>query len=483
MLAEVILSCLVSPPLLSPIVSPRPPAASFLPFDRPESVAACLENPSNSTTDDGHDVPSVTPPVRPAAKPSQPSGGVQWGKLAIDSMRFLAVMHAFRYATEAGTRSGGVGLDSGYLRSVGNLHGWADGDPFYVNYVGHPMQGAVSGRLFLLNDPRFDRTEFGQDPEYWKGMLRAAAFAWAFSEQFEIGPISEASIGHIQADFPQQGFVDHVITPSIGLAWMLAEDAMDRYVIRALEDRITNGYLRIALRGGLNPARSFANLMDGRAPWARTSRSGIWIYRGDPSRKNAEYAARIGPPPEPKPAPFEFSLTSSNWQFAEKPCLGGGGEAAFRVAATLQMVLDVNGCKFLGLPTNVSGDALVYQIGPRWTPLPTGKWSPYVHVLFGGVKITEEQFYPDKKAAVEAANKNIDPNLAYTLHDQYTSQQESSGLAMTAGAGVDYKLSEAIAFRVLRLEYLRSTVGTVNGVPFNSGFQLATGMVLRLGTW
>jgi hypothetical protein len=160
---------------------------------------------------------------------------IYWGNLGKDSLRFLAIMHAFRWATEAGTRAGGVGINQGKFNSVGNLHGWADGDPFYVNYIGHPMQGAVSGRLFLINDPKYNRFEFGDGPDYWKAKLRATAFSWAFSEQFEIGLLSEASIGHIQAQFPQQGFVDPVITPIVGFGWMVGEDALDRYVVRPIE--------------------------------------------------------------------------------------------------------------------------------------------------------------------------------------------------------------------------------------------------------
>ena len=60
-------------------------------------------------------------------------------------------------------------------------------------YVGHPMQGAVSGYLWTLNDPRYRNVVFGRNPEYWKSRLRAGAFAWAYSEQSEIGVISEAS--------------------------------------------------------------------------------------------------------------------------------------------------------------------------------------------------------------------------------------------------------------------------------------------------
>ena len=72
-------------------------------------------------------------------------------------------------------------------------------------------------------------------PDYWKSRIRAGAFAWAYSEQIEIGPISEATIGNVQSAYPQQGFADHVVTPAIGLGWMIAEDALDRYLVRFVE--------------------------------------------------------------------------------------------------------------------------------------------------------------------------------------------------------------------------------------------------------
>jgi hypothetical protein len=469
MLAELALSCVAA----ISVVTSTPPPGSGPAKATDDDVASPARSPAAAIA------PRKTP-----AKTAAESPGVHWEKLGRDSVRFLAIMQGFRWATEPGTRSGGFGLGEGYLRSAGNLHGWADGDPFYVNYVGHPMQGAVSGRLFLLNDPRYDRTEFGRSPEYWKAKLRAAAFAWAFSEQFEIGPLSEASIGHIQADFPQQGFVDHVVTPTVGLAWMLGEDSLDRYVIRPIEDRIMNRWVRLALRSGLNPARTFANVLDGRVPWYRASRAGILTYQRPPADPVTPGSAdRAAPPGDPKPAPFEFAMTPVFRDFGGGGCAGGGAEAAYRLAPEVQVVLSVNGCKLVGLQKNLSGDALVYQIGPRWTPVPTGRWSPYAHFLVGGIKVTHEQFYPDKKAAVLEANQDLDPSLAYTLHDQYTRSEESSGVALSAGTGVDYKLNEALALRVVSVEYLRSSAGTLGGLPYGKGLQVTMGMVLRLGTW
>jgi hypothetical protein len=381
------------------------------------------------------------------------------------------------------TRSGGLGVGQSYGNSISNLHGWADGDPFYVNYVGHPMQGAVSGRLFLLNDPKYSRTEIGDGAAYWKGRLRATAFSWAFSEQFEIGPISEATIGHIQDRFPQQGFVDHVITPTAGLVWMVGEDAIDKYIIKRIEDHTQNKWVRMAFRAGLNPARSFANVLDGRAPWNRTSRDGILTYQPQPRTQQASRMVIDAAPKPDIPAPVEISAITGYRQFAHARCMGGGGEGAFRVAAEVQLVLAVNGCKMLGLPTDFSGDGLVFQAGPRWTPLPTGKWSPFGHVLVGGMKVTQEELFPQKRAALQAANPNLDQALSWELFDQYTSHWESTGLALTAGAGLDYKLNDALALRVLNLEYLYSTVHPVNGTAFENGFQFTTGVVLRLGTW
>src|SRR4029077_3231793 len=121
-------------------------------------------------------------------------------------------------------------------------------------------------------------------------------------------------------------------------------------------------------RSLLNPARSFSNVMDWRVPWYRDSRTGILAYVA-PTGETPDRAA-----PDNKPvaqvAPFEFPALASSRQLAGGACVGGGGEAAYRVAPEWQVVLSVNGCKRIGESENVSGDALVYQIGPRWTPSP-----------------------------------------------------------------------------------------------------------------
>jgi hypothetical protein len=70
--------------------------------------------------------------------------------------------------------------------------------------------------------------------------------------------------------------VDLVVTPTIGTGWLIAEDIVDRYIISKLESKIKNRPAKVFLRGLLNPSRSFASMLGGRAPWIRYDRPGFW---------------------------------------------------------------------------------------------------------------------------------------------------------------------------------------------------------------
>jgi len=436
-------------------------------------------------------VPTVPPsslPILPKSGASGPSEGVDWTGLVRASGRFLAVEHTFRLLTEPGTREGLKGsFIHNYARAVGGLHGWADGDEFYVNYVGHPMQGSVAGFLWAGNDVRYRREEFGKNPAYWKGRLRAAAFAWVYSTQFEIGTFSEASIGAIQATPPQQGFVDHVITPTLGMGWMVAEDALDLYLIKRIEAATSNRYIRMLARGGMNPSRSFANILRGAAPWHRDTRDGITTYRPLPPEMTAisRRALPEKPPDTPGPPPFELAMSfqGESLRGGGKPlsCVGGGGTAAVRFAPAWQVVLDVGGCNLLGLDRNVSGDSLVYMAGPRWTWSGSSPWTAHWQFLVGGNKTTQERMYPEQKMLLnQLAVRQLAP---LPTHDQYTEHVEASGLAAAAAGGVDYKLTRALAIRVAELSYRHSWAGPLWGRTNSESIRLVTGLVLRMGTW
>lgn len=218
-------------------------------------------------------IPRLAPVIQPASlKPNS----FDWRPALNQSFRFLAVQHGFRFMTEPGTRSELKGpFFRDYLRSVRDLDHWNDGDPFMVNYIGHPMMGAVTGYIQRQNDPRFQAVNFGKNATYWKSIARSFAFSAVYSTQFEVGPLSESSLGNSGKIPGTQGFVDLVVTPTIGTGWMIGEDALDRFLIRRVERATGNPWIKLAVRTGLNPSRAFANLMRGKVPWHRDDREGV----------------------------------------------------------------------------------------------------------------------------------------------------------------------------------------------------------------
>ncbi len=204
--------------------------------------------------------------------------GFDWKGAGEQSLLFLAIMHSFNIATISGTREELRGpFFKDYFRSVRNLRGWDDGDPFIADYIGHPMQGAVAGFIQVQNDPKGRGQEFAMRKAYWHSRLKAGGFAVLFSTQWEIGPLSEASVGNIglkpfkNSKHPM-AWVDLVITPTLGTTWLVGEDILDRFVIYKFENKISNRMLRVLIRSFLNPSRSMANMLRFETPWYRDRR-------------------------------------------------------------------------------------------------------------------------------------------------------------------------------------------------------------------
>jgi hypothetical protein len=205
-----------------------------------------------------------------------------WGGAITQSLFFLGIQHGFRLATESGTRADLKGpFFRDYFQSVSNLAGWGDGDPFKVNYLGHPMMGSVAGFIQVHNDPKGAEEEVSLKKSYWQSRLKAFGWSFAYSTQFEIGMISEATIGNVgirpygtygAAKHPM-AYGDFVITPIVGTGWLIGEDLVDRYVISYFEGKTSNRTARFIIRGSLNPTRSFANLLRFKKPWYRDTRN------------------------------------------------------------------------------------------------------------------------------------------------------------------------------------------------------------------
>jgi hypothetical protein len=204
--------------------------------------------------------------------------GVNWSSVLTQSMFFLAIEQGFRLGTQPGTRAALKGkFFDDWFKSVTSTKGWGDGDDFLTNYIGHPMEGSVVANIFVHNDPRGRNQVFGWNSAYWNSRLKATAWSAIYSTQFELGPISEASLGNVgHQGKSQSGAVDLVITPLAGLGWQVGEDLLDKYLIVKIENRTRNPVLLMLARSVLNPTRSFANAMRMSVPWARDTRAGIW---------------------------------------------------------------------------------------------------------------------------------------------------------------------------------------------------------------
>jgi hypothetical protein len=261
-------------------------------------LSACLTPPPPKFTvaEDKLEL-SLAKPVQAASHPTEKT---HWKAAFWQSFGFLVVGHAFRLANDSGARYllFHKPFWHDYWASADNFHmsQWGDGDSFLVNYIGHPMEGAVYGDIFLNNDPKGRATRFGRSSNYWYSRLKAMAWATAWEAYFEIGPIfSEAAIGneggftyvpncgyypcdkypgkHFKPPTNNTGWVDFVITPTVGMGWIVLEDAIEReFVDRLAKDSPALKYK--ILRGSLAPSHTFANLFAGKKPWFRYSEEG-----------------------------------------------------------------------------------------------------------------------------------------------------------------------------------------------------------------
>lgn len=193
-----------------------------------------------------------------------------------DSLKLLLLEHGSRIAFQGKTRRElGGNFWADYRRSVRLPRQWDDTDAWWVNYIGHPIHGAAAGYIWLDHERRAP-SDFVHTSDYWKSRARATAWAAGYSLQFEVGPFSEASIGNVGLRPETTGWVDHVVTPLGAFGLIVAEDAVDRYVARALEERLKSRFARGLIRVVLNPGRALANAASGRAPWHRDGRPLAW---------------------------------------------------------------------------------------------------------------------------------------------------------------------------------------------------------------
>lgn len=452
------------------------------------------------------DVGTLSPPDQPPTlndpaiqTQRQMNGKFQWHTAMRQALLYTSVMHAFRIATEPGTRDALEGpWFKDWMASVSGLRGWDDHDPFITNYVAHSLEGSIFGFIQQNNDPRYRDVVWGSGRNYWISRLRALSFSAVMSTQWKIGPASEASLGNVQLH-EGPGFADFANTPTIGICEMMGEDIADRYLITALENRTSNRMVLILARSFLNPSRTFANMMEFKEPWYRRTRFGLFgenytlrkqllaDYRNG-GLKPFEFVKNTSADVErqfPLEAPIELMVSTQYESFlAGGSCIGGGGSGAFRINPSWQIVGEFTGCFVINMPKNESGDSEMYFVGSRWTPRASKRVSPYAQLLIGGRRITHEIDDPQKrKELIDAWNDGSGTLPHYPKRSDWSVEHQENGVALAMGMGVDLVVNRALAWRIGNIEYIHSWLPNVDQIRASEAVRFTSGLTLRIGTW
>lgn len=240
----------------------------------------------------------------------QEKNRIHWGSLIGEEFLYIGAKNVFRLDQDkTRTELGGPFFkDWGYILQHINIDEWSDGGKWFTNNVGHPLDGSIAAFIYRRNDDNTRNLRLDlHNREYRKGILKAFLIAALVSTESEIGPLSEATVGHVglkaewwlrlpngglEGPVPQDviglneltkspwwirgsngtGMTDFIMTPFGGAAVMVGEDALDKYVIERFERHVHNRYLVATMRCFLNPTRSAANFFSFTTPWHRDNR-------------------------------------------------------------------------------------------------------------------------------------------------------------------------------------------------------------------
>jgi opacity protein-like surface antigen len=132
---------------------------------------------------------------------------------------------------------------------------------------------------------------------------------------------------------------------------------------------------------------------------------------------------------------------------------GGGGQIAYNVNHWLGAVADLGGLIATSSGNGAfAGAAFTYLFGPR-VNFRRGKLTPFVQVLLGGIRTTD--------------------GIAQSTGTE-------NNFAMTAGGGIDFKVSKHVSVRPVQAEYFLTKIpdGLNNR---QNNFRFSAGVVFRFG--
>ena len=293
---------------------------------------------------------------------SDQSEHYNWHGLLAQSLFFNAIESSFRIASDDQIRYllATKPFWHDYFASMKqfNMRRWNDGDPFLVNYVGHSMQGSVSSYIEIQNDPVARQLEISATSAYWMSRFKGFLWATVYSTHSEISPLGEAGIGNeggwtypladchrpcptfkpgVTKYTNNTGWVDFIITPTVGTLWVLAEDTIDRYISDRIQGDDRSHIFPKIIRGSLNPSRTMANFIRLKKPWYRDfqesgpySRSshGIHMLPSDEARAQNQQLKRFSLATHYRTAPLGTSSQRCVFCSAGR---GGGLEVDYAI--------------------------------------------------------------------------------------------------------------------------------------------------------
>ena len=297
--------------------SATPSCGSFLPNENCDRMAdSQLTSTSLAKTSSTEDALLSAPTPQPASSISAiPTAdrassegnkeGFHWGRALKEAGTFLVIEQAFVVHTDFPWVVSERGIPFNhywrdYKQSLTRWWeaGWSAGENPMYNYVGHPIQGAITEYIFFQNDPKSRYLEFSKSKEYWISRVKATIFNGVYSTQWSIGPISEMTVEKygsndrppwtatnsypcnpkVQLCYWGVGKVNLVMTPVGGLGWILAEDWMDKNIVRRVERKTTSRLLIDTVRCTFNPIRAGGNILHGNRPWFRFRDTADWKF-------------------------------------------------------------------------------------------------------------------------------------------------------------------------------------------------------------
>ena len=371
---------------------------------------------SGSSTDGPSDSAGTTIAPEPAKQE-----GFHWGRALTESFTFLIIEQAYVVHTDFNwvVSENGIPFNH-YWRDYNQSlttwwhAGWSAGENPLYNYVGHPIQGALTSYIQIQNDPKSAPLEFANTKAYWKSRLKATLWNAVYSTQWSIGPLSEMTVEkygskdrppwNADGSYPCDtktcywgvGKVNLVMTPVGGFGWMLAEEAMDKKITEQLVESHTQNRLLIdAVRSSLNPIRGGANILHGKRPWYRPR--DLQVPSLFIAQKNAVSVAE-----PPKTAPSHGDVFLGYIHLGESNCqaiFSGSGIACDPLSARASslsgwnLALEKKYFRYFGAVADFSrlyGSASQsnFLFGIRGGAS-IGRFRPFAQVLFGAVHARE----------------------------------------------------------------------------------------------